>query len=269
MQLDGEALEKLLDQEARYFAMVATVEKTPHAWYLTGPELPDYRDANHALRLRDDGRGPDAVAREVLAYYRSRGLPPVADVDSVAEAEGIGAALRRLGVTPVIGDYLLMRYAPSEPPCLPERGVEVREVDREAEPEAVRTWIEIVCSDIAGTPNEAMWRAVTEREAQFPPCRLYLGFLDGQPVGACDLFAAEGWGRVESVVTCPEFRRRGVASAVVARAVADSIAMGNDVTYLFTTPGGAGEQVYLRLGFAAWGLNVLRRHIGSGPSRAA
>src|SRR5689334_1606174 len=114
----GDVLEKLLAHEARFFTMVASVEQTPHAWFLHGPELPDYHDANHALRLRDDGRGPESIAREVLAYYRSRGLPPVADVDAAAEAQGIGAALRRLGVTPVIGDTLLMRYGTSEPPTL-------------------------------------------------------------------------------------------------------------------------------------------------------
>jgi GNAT superfamily N-acetyltransferase len=255
-------LAKLLRHEARYFTMVASVEQMPHAWYLFGPELPDYRDANHALHLRDDGRGPESVVREVLAYYRSRGLPPVVDVDDEAEAQGMGTVLRRLGVTPVIGDTLLMRYAPSAPPTLPERNVEVREIDRDAEPEAVRLWIEMAVSDTVGSAYEEMWRAAAEREAHFPPCRLFLGYLDGQPAGACDLFTAEGWGRVDSVATHPEFRRRGVASAVVAQAVAASLTLGNEVTYLFTEAGGAGEQVYTRLGFAAWGLNVLRRHIG-------
>lgn len=254
-------LETLIAHEARYFAFVAALEQTPCAWFLHGPELPDYHDANHALRLRDDGRGPAAVAREVIAYYRARGLPPVADVDPIAEEQGIGAALRRMGITPVMGDTLLMRFTGSEAPLSPKEGVEVRVVPNESGAEEAREWIETVLSEERAMEHERLWRGVTEREARFPACRLYLGYVKGQTAGACDLFSEDGWGRVESVVTRPEFRRRGVASAVVAQAVADSLTQDNTVTYLYTEVGGAGEQVYMRLGFTAWGTNVLRRHV--------
>jgi len=260
LEPEGDVLEKLIDHDARYFTMVASLEKTPCAWFLYGPELPEYGDANRALRLRDDGRGPEAVSREVIAYFRSRGLPAVADVDAVAEAQGIGSALRRMGIVPVLGDTLWMRYPLPEPPNVNAPGARVDVVPNETGAGEARVWIETTLSDVEGTESAALWRAVAEREARYLACRLYLGLLSGQPAGTCDLFAAEGWGRVESVATRPEFRRRGVASAVVARAVADSLQMGNTVTYLLTEPGGAGEQVYRRLGFVPWGLNILRRH---------
>lgn len=255
-------VEKLIAHEARYFTFLAKEEKTPFAWFLHSPELPDYYDVNHAVHLRDDGRGPEAIAREVVAYYRARGLRPIADVDVVAEAQGIGLALRRLGVTPVIGDTLVMRYPHREPPCLPASGVTVRIVPNETGAGEAREWIETAVSDDAGTEAEAMWRTVAEHEARCADCRLYLGVLDGQTAGAADLFAADGWGRVETVVTRPEFRRRGVASAIVAQAVADSLAMNNEETYLYTELGGAGEQVYRKLGFVPVGINLLRRHSG-------
>lgn len=261
MGLQGETLEKLLAHEARYLTMAAALEKTPCAWFLYGPLLPAYRDANHAFRLRDDGRGPDAVAQEVVTYYRARGLPPIADVDAVAEAQSLGAALRRLGVAPVRGDWLLMRYARDEPPAVPPNAVEVRAVPNETGAGETRDWIEIA----QGNPEDehaALWRAVVAQEARFRECRLYLGLLDGQPAGTCDLFAAEGWGRIESVMTRPEFRRRGVASALVARAVADSLQNGHTETYLFTEPDSDAERLYTRLGFARWQINVMRRHIG-------
>src|SRR5678815_5200777 len=100
-------MDHLMETELRFFAHLGTVEKTDFAWLLHNAELRDYRNANHALRLRDDGRGPEAVAREVIAFYRSRNIPPTADIDEIAEQQGIGAALRRLGVTPVIGNTLL------------------------------------------------------------------------------------------------------------------------------------------------------------------
>ncbi len=252
-------LEQLIEQEASYLGMLAVTEKTLCAWYLRGPERPDWWDANRALRLRDDGRGPDAVAREVVETMQRWEMHPVADVDTVAEAQGIGSALRRLGMMPVTGRWLLMRYAEECAPSLPECGVEVRPVVRGTA--EAREWVEVVMSDELEPETEAKWRAVAELEAAYPACQLYLAYLDGRAVGACDLFVAQGWGRVESVVVRPEYRRRGVASALVGKVVADSKAMGQEVTYLYTEGGGAGEQVYLRLGFETWGVNVMRRHL--------
>ena len=260
--MEATDLAKLISHEARYFTMVAQLEKTPCAWFLHGPDLAEDRDANHALRLRDDGRGPEAVAREVFAYYRARGLRPVADIDFIAEAQGIGSALRRLGVTPVIGNTLLMRYASASPPTLPERGITVQVVPNETGAGEARLWVETVMS-VEDGEDAPIWRKVTERESRLPAteCRLYLGLVDNRPAGTCDLFFADNWGRIETVVTHPELRRRGVASAVVAQAVTDSLALDNTVTYLFTEAGGAGEQVYRKLGFVPWSLNPLRRHL--------
>jgi GNAT superfamily N-acetyltransferase len=253
-------LDKLAAHEAEYFTFGATWTQTPSAWFLDSDALPDYRDCNHALHLRDDGRGAEAVAREVAAHYQARGVPITADIDAVAERQGIGAALRRLGVTPVIGRRRLMRYTASVPPVLPERGITIEIVPNHLTARATQEWVETVVSDEEEEDRER-WRAVTVHEARFPACHLYLARLDGQPVGACDLFAALGWGRIDSVVTCPEMRRRGVASALVARAVQDSLALGHEATYLFTEVGGIGEKVYERLGFEIWATDVFRRHI--------
>jgi GNAT superfamily N-acetyltransferase len=253
--------EQLLAHEAEYFTFGAQWTQTPCAWYLDSASLPDYRDCNHALRLRDDGRGPEAVAREVIAHYLMRGLPVAADIDIEAEHQGIGAALRRLGVTPILGHRLLMRYDPPTAPQPPERGITVEQVPNDLDTAETRVWVEMAVSDEEEPADRARWRLITEHEARSPACRLYLARIDGRPAGTCDLFVAGGWGRIDSVVTHPELRRRGVASALVAHAVRESLATGNQVTYLFTDAGGAGEQVYLRLGFTVWATDILRRHI--------
>ncbi len=254
-------LEKLLAHEAEYFTFGAEWIQTSCAWYLDSHDLPDNRDCNHALRLRDDGRGAATVAGEVATHYRTHGVPIAADVDEVAERQGIGAALRRLGVTPVIGSRRLMRYPSFAPPTPPERGVAIEVVPNDLQIAAAREWVTIVISDEEEVEDRERWRAVTEREALAPACRLYLARLDGRPAGACDLFTAQGWGRIDSVVTHPALRRRGVATALIARAIRDSLAMGNEITYLFTDAGGAGEQVYTRLGFTVWATDIFRRHI--------
>jgi GNAT superfamily N-acetyltransferase len=254
-------LDRLIEQETLYLGMLATTVKTPDAWYLTAPALADWGDANRALRLRDTGRGPEAVAREVIGSLHSRGMRVVVDIDPVAEAQGIGRAIRRMGLMPVMGTWLLMRYAQDAPPRLPERGIEIVAVANETGLGEAKAWVEVLMSEEQDPDTVAMWREVAEREAAYPPCRLYLACLDGLPVGACDLFTAAGCGRIDSVVVRPEFRRRGIASVLTARAVADSLAAGNTLTYLYTDGGGAGEAVYRKLGFTVWEVDLMRRHL--------
>ena len=253
-----EALEQLLEHEVGYFAFAAEAERCEHAWYLRCDALPEYEDVNRALHLRDDGRGPKAVARAVIDYFQARGRPVVADLDSVAEAQGIGAALRRMGVTPTMGNRMLMSYPFLTPPVISAPGVEVREI-ASGDAAGLRVWIETNLNQALVSADPDYWR-YTEWEARYPLCRLYLGLLDGQPAGTCDLFADAGWGRIEMVETLPAWRRRGVASTVVAHAIAASLAQGHSETYLYTDAGGEGERLYLRLGFVRQGINLLKRH---------
>ncbi len=87
------------------------------------------------------------------------------------------------------------------------------------------------------------------RVLDIPEARLYLATVDGEPAGTTLLYSAYGMGCVDFVGTLPEYRRRGVASALTARAVADSHALGNRWTGLEVAAGSAAESVYRRIGF--------------------
>ncbi len=257
-----EWLDLLIEHEIAYAGMAASCERTAHALYLHAPDLPDYHDANRALRLRTAGSSAEAVVRQVISYFRARGLTPVADLDPIAKAEGIGAALLLQGMTPVSGDRLLMRYGSATPPPMRESSVTIDAVANETGAGEATEWIDTAVADDIGWPDEALWRAVAAKEARYTACRLYIARLDGLPVGACDLFGHAEWGRIESVVTRPEARRQGVGAALVSRAIRDSLTSGNRRTYLFTEPGGAAERLYRRLGFVPWHTNVLLQYRG-------
>ena len=282
--LNAADLDKLIAHETRYFEIWSQVTQTPSIWFLDGPALPDYHSANRALRLRTvpaltEGQAEhnpesgvatvESLVAETIAHFRGRGLPVVVDVDPIAESQGFGRELRRRGVTPVIGSMLLMRYGADTPPVLnitstarnEDTDIRIEQIARETGAGEAREWIHLAGSDEDDAEEAAFWRAVAEPEARSPDCRLYLARSDGQAAGACQLFSHAGWAQIDSVITHPDFRRRGVASRLVAQAVRDSLALGNAVTYLFTDNGGAGEKVYRRLGFEVWGVNVLRRHI--------
>jgi GNAT superfamily N-acetyltransferase len=285
-------LEKLIAHETHYFEIWSQVTQMPHVWFLDGLSIPDYHSANRALRLRAANEAQrthgsdsiiganiasvesesvasesiESIVAETIAHFRGRGLPVVVDVDPVAEEQGFGRELRRRGVTPVIGSTLLMRYGTNSPPVLKSTGGEntglrIERAANETGAGEAREWISLAGSDEDDAEESAFWRTVADAEARSPTCRLYLAHMDGQAVGACQLFSHAGWAQIDSVITHSDFRRRGVASRLVAQAVHDSLTLGNTTTYLFTDNGGAGEQVYRRLGFEVWGVNVLRRHI--------
>ena len=98
MSLDERQLKELAVQEARFFSRISTVSEEECGIFLFAPEFPDYVSANRALALRDDGRGAKAVAETVITFYHERGIRPAAELDAVAESQGIGSELRRRGL---------------------------------------------------------------------------------------------------------------------------------------------------------------------------
>ena len=49
--------------------------------------------------------------------------------------------------------------------------------------------------------------------------------------------------------TVPEHRRKGVATALLLKAIADSLSTGDSLLYLITTKGSDAERLYTSLGF--------------------
>jgi predicted GNAT family acetyltransferase len=91
--------------------------------------------------------------------------------------------------------------------------------------------------------------AIHAREIADPRVMAYLAYVDGQPAARGHLFSADGLGRVEAIHTRVTHRGRGLAAAIVRRAVLDSLTRGNGLTYIYAEPGSAAQRLYTRLGF--------------------
>ncbi len=83
--------------------------------------------------------------------------------------------------------------------------------------------------------------------------RMFAGLVGDQVAGFASLTSFEGIGYVDNVVTRPQYRRLGVATAVVARVVHESLAAGDALVHLLASEGGVAQQMYERLGFTVWG----------------
>ncbi len=261
-ELSRNEIEALLQHESDYFEMLATCDRQPYAWHLSCSFLPDYGDANRAIRIRDDGSGSAYVAKATLAHFFQKNLKPVIDIDPIGESQGFLEAFQGFGLLRTQPDRVLMSWnCSTSPKPLAGDGIEiVRLSDSSADTEAEQAlWVETAVSDDLGTEWESLWRQVATYETKLTGIALYLAFVKGRPAGCCSLFSKSGFGRVDSVITRKGFRRRGVAAALVRRAITDSLEIGNSDNYLVTECGSPAEYLYRKIGFETWRLNFLIR----------
>jgi ribosomal protein S18 acetylase RimI-like enzyme len=110
-------------------------------------------------------------------------------------------------------------------------------------------------------PPDVVLQRLYLLELSDPRVTAYLARVDGRAVAACDLFSSVGVGRIEAVRTRPAYRGRGLAAALVRQAVADSLAQGNQLTYVFAEPGSNAQRLYTRLGFRTVAPNLIHGFI--------
>lgn len=112
--------------------------------------------------------------------------------------------------------------------------------------------------------DEATRRALRRlhaTEVADPRVTAYLARVDGRPASRCLLFSSAGLGRIEAVRTLTADQGRGLAAAVVRQAVGESLARGNELTYVYAEPDGAAQRLYDRLGFRTVVRHAIRAYI--------
>ena len=79
--------------------------------------------------------------------------------------------------------------------------------------------------------------------------RFFAGMIDGQIAGFTSLIPSGPTAYVDNVVTLSAFRRRGVASSTVTRALAEAEEQGLTTVFLLAEENGDPQRLYERLGF--------------------
>lgn len=165
------------------------------------------------------------LARDRQFFYEKK-LPFCWWVDSAAEPAGLGKLLEEEGLqspgpyVSVVTDLLDLKGRPIVRP-----DIEVREV---FEPESFAIFMEVLrevfrLSDGVVDPYSEV---LFGRCGPGRPWHHYVGYLDGQPVGATSLFLTGQMGLLLHGAVTPPHRRRGVATAVIDRALRDALALG-------------------------------------------
>jgi len=252
--LNRTPLGQILAHETAYWSTIAAV--TPHAGYCLfhNPRLSPRVDPNHAGDFRAPPGQAERIVAEIIDFFESQGIVPAAYVDLLAPPDLVPALLAA-GFNEWSGaDEDLMIYTGPDQGYPAAFTVEVVKSSRQR-----AEWAGIMEQSEADDPAQRRLMLDLYTTAISDPRMIaYLIRIDGIPAARCQLFSADGLGRVEAVRTQEEFRGRGLAAALVRRAALDSLERGNRITFIYAEPGSPPQRLYHRLGFRTVAHNLMR-----------
>ena len=94
------------------------------------------------------------------------------------------------------------------------------------------------------------------KRAKSPPVRCWLAYVDGDPVAYCSSWSGVGGiGLVEDVLTHPDFRHQGLATALIHHCVADCREQGAGPVVIWADAAETPKQMYAAMGFSPVAVN--------------
>lgn len=245
--------------------MMHRVCETLHGYFVLGNEALDLPDARFvrstsAARIYDANHG---------ACVRTRSARDIARVFARADEVFDGLPYRRFMCDPltpsdfeaalVLADYevgaeiqLLLEgeLVASPPPT------EIRGAEDEADWEVIARLTRLDHEEEArrfGRPvldPEVTRELVATKRAKGPSLRFWIARAEGTDCAFFSSWPGEnGVGKVEDLFTHPDFRRRGIATALIARAVSDARARGAGPVLIGAMSNDTPKRLYAAMGF--------------------
>lgn len=216
----------------------STVELRPWGCLVYNPANPGHYDSNKALWR--EAAEPEAVIDEIVGFYRALGLTPRVRLNDLSQPADAAERLAARGFT-CESDTMRVMHWPHRPLPHPAHPSGIT-VDR-AGPMLARRLAEI---ELAGSPWEGdEWRVNTLRAyLRSDHVRVYVALLEGQPAATATVVYGHGAGLIEDVATHPDFRGRGLATALMGQIQAEA---GGDL--LLEVVAENAERLYRRAGF--------------------
>jgi GNAT superfamily N-acetyltransferase len=99
--------------------------------------------------------------------------------------------------------------------------------------------------------------SVRVERGKCPPVQYFLAYLDGRPAAYCNSWAGlDGLGQVEDLFTLPKYRKRGLATALIQRCVAEARRDGARQVVIVANPADTPKQIYANVGFEPVAVNA-------------
>jgi GNAT superfamily N-acetyltransferase len=251
MSTSAELVLRACETYESYFALGNECVDEDLFRYVRNLEVPSVHDANHVARV--SAATPDEIERALvraaevfdgfghLCFHLSPATPTAFEARLCLEGYDEDATLQMLLEGP-------LRAEP--------RSVDIRLARSDADWEAVRRLTRLDHDEQARlqdrTPySEELAAAMTHvRRAKQPALRFWIAREDDTDCAYFSSLPGEnGVGMVEDLFTHPDFRRRGLATSLLARAVEDARERGAGPILIGARPDDTPKDLYARLGF--------------------
>ena len=180
----------------------------------------------------------------VERFFHSRGVPSTIVVSPLADASLLAALAPRGYRIHEFNSVLIRRINPEEP-FVPAPGVVVEPV----RPETVDAWAGAIAQGFS--EFSPVSEDVFTGFAYLPGALAFLARIEGKIVGGCGgrIIPEARLAALFGTATLPEFRRRGVQSALIALRLHQAAKAGCEYAVVSTLPGGGSQRNMERRGF--------------------
>ena len=227
--------------------LVEEVVPAAHGRALLTPSLPRVYYANaFSIDLGAETTADELVAELEPIFSEARLAHRKVSVD-----DELGAALAP--------QFLRLGWKVEELVVMPHRGptpdIDTSVVEEVGWDELEPVWAEGIRAspEIQDEEEVRQLVAAQHRRRIAADVRYFAARIDEAVASYCELFSRDGTGQIESVMTLEPFRGRGLAKAIVTRALAESRAAGHDFTFLVAEADDWPKALYRRLGFETVG----------------
>jgi GNAT superfamily N-acetyltransferase len=226
---------------------VERIVRTPHGEALLTPSLPLVYHRNHlSVDLSADASADALIAEADAVFgpagYRFRKI-------TIDDELGARVAPRFPELGWKVEELVVQLYRGPKP------DVDASIVDEVTGADLEPLWVEGMRESPEISAEEEIRQLVAAQHARRSGAevRYFAARVDELIASYCELFLADGVGQVESVMTLERFRKRGLAKAVVARALEESLAADTELTFIVADAHDFPKNLYAKLGFVTAG----------------
>jgi ribosomal protein S18 acetylase RimI-like enzyme len=200
---------------------------------------------NHATRVRVAESEIGELIGDVVRYYQSMNFKPCFMLYPTTEPANFADFLCR-GDFNLIDEEDAMILKRKMENIKPNVDVRVTAIDRTQ----LDVWTKTLLKGY-GLPEGicGVVQGVFAKVSRDNGAKFYLAYFQDKPAGSCLLYSFNNVGTIYTVATAPECTKKGVATALVDNAIAESLSLGNKMLYLLTGKGSEAERLYEKLGF--------------------
>ena len=217
------------ENENSWFSLWSEAKDLGCALLLINEALDDDPLPNHATRINCDAEAVAELLDRVVLEYQTKGIRPCLFISPLTYPKNLRATLQDIGFREW-NQLCVMEFAGADGVKAPEPS---NLVIQRIGSDLLDLWVQIFAESFMVIPPQI--KEYSARARHLPlhgEVELFLASLGGEPAGCAALYSRNGVGGVYSVGTLPEFRRRGVATALLKVIVQRSKALGNSSTIL-------------------------------------